>query len=126
MQGSFQEKEAIADIFDQVKDVDIQIFGVLLEIFRKEKVQDCIGYISDIGNQRQLKLQILQQVGNITQADTEQKLSLVREDMKQMTDVLKKLKDHDFNNKHFPLKKMKNLNYFQIITSRIINRSQNF
>ncbi|CAD8142193.1 unnamed protein product [Paramecium pentaurelia] len=101
MQGSFQVKEAIADIFDKAKDVDIQIFGVLLEIFGKEKVQDCIQYLSDIGNQRQQESQILQQVGNFTQTDTEQILSNFRNDMKQIRDVLRKLKDHDFNYKDF-------------------------
>ncbi|CAD8111491.1 unnamed protein product [Paramecium primaurelia] len=100
MQSSFQQKD-LTDIFDSVKDVDIKIFGVILEILRKEKGKDCIGFLSDIGNQKQLELQILEQVRNITQADTEQKLSLVREDMKQMTEVLKKLKDHDFNNQDF-------------------------
>ncbi|CAD8090886.1 unnamed protein product [Paramecium primaurelia] len=105
MQSSFYQKGALTDIFDSVKDVDIQIFGVILEILRKEQGKDCIGFLSDIGNQKQLELQILQQVWDITQADTEQKLSLVRKDIKQMTDVLKKLKDHDFNIKDFSSKK---------------------
>ncbi|CAD8118933.1 unnamed protein product [Paramecium primaurelia] len=100
MQGPFEDKEALADIFTQVKDVDEQLFGVILEILRKEKVKDCIGFLSDNGNQKQLESQMLKQ-GNFTQADTEQKLSVVRKDMIQITDVLKKLKDHDFNNKDF-------------------------
>ncbi|CAD8161713.1 unnamed protein product [Paramecium pentaurelia] len=97
MQGSFQVKETLADIFDQVKDVDIRNFGAILEILRKEKAQDGIGFLSDIWNQRKLESQILQQVGNLAQADTEQQLSVVRNEIKQITEVLRKLKDHDFN-----------------------------
>ncbi|CAD8213650.1 unnamed protein product [Paramecium pentaurelia] len=101
MQGSLQEKEALADIFTQFKNVDEEIYGVILKILRKEKVQDCIGYLSDNRNQINLEQQILQQIENITQADMEQKLSVIANDMKQITNVLKKLKDHDFNYKDF-------------------------
>ncbi|CAD8189395.1 unnamed protein product [Paramecium pentaurelia] len=78
MQGSFQVQEALADIFDQVKDVDEQIFNAILVILRKEKVQDCIGYLSES--------QILKQVENITQTDIEQILQMTY---------------HDFNYKDF-------------------------
>ncbi|CAD8188619.1 unnamed protein product [Paramecium pentaurelia] len=101
MQSSFQEKDALVGIFDQVKDVDEQIYGVILEILSKEKIQDCIGFLTDIGNQRQSESQILKRVGNFTQADTEQKLSFIGNDMKQITDVLRKLQVHDFNYKDF-------------------------
>ncbi|CAD8159193.1 unnamed protein product [Paramecium pentaurelia] len=126
MQESFQEKQALADIFNQIKDVDIQIFGAILEILRKENTQDSIGFLSIIGNQRQLESQILKQVGNFTQADTEQKLSVIGNDMKQITGVLRKLKDHDFNKKDFSSEEMKNLHYFQLIASKIIKGSLNF
>ncbi|CAD8181626.1 unnamed protein product [Paramecium pentaurelia] len=111
---SFQKKKAMgqktqlfrtgADILDEVKDVDIEIFGVILELLRKEQGKDCIGFLSDIGNQKQLELQILQQLRNITQADIEQKLSVIGNDMKQITNLLKKLKNHDFNYKDFSSK----------------------
>ncbi|CAD8114164.1 unnamed protein product [Paramecium primaurelia] len=124
MQAHFQKMEALADIFDQVKDVDIQIFGAILEIFRKEQVQDSIGYLSEMGNQRQLVSQILKQAGNFTQNDTEQILSVVRNDIKQFTEVLRKLKDHDFNKIDYSSKE-KEESKFILINSVIINRSQN-
>ncbi|CAD8180199.1 unnamed protein product [Paramecium pentaurelia] len=76
MMDSFLQKEAFVDIFAQVKDVDEQIFGFIFKTFRKEKVQDCIGYLSDNGNQKQNQ-------------------------MKQITDGLKKIKNHDFNKKDY-------------------------
>ncbi|CAD8103017.1 unnamed protein product [Paramecium primaurelia] len=100
MHCPFQEKVALTDIFAQVKDVDEQVFGVILAIFRKEKVQDCIGYFSDNGNQGHFKQQILQGV-NLKQVENEQKLSDFRNNTIQITDVLKKLKDHDFNSKDY-------------------------
>ncbi|CAD8045129.1 unnamed protein product [Paramecium primaurelia] len=99
MQVHFQEKEALADIFGHIKDVDDQIFGVILEKLRKEKVQDIIGYLSDNGTQSQLESCILQKGENVTQADKEQNLSVVRNDIISITEVLRKLKDHEFNKK---------------------------
>ncbi|CAD8191712.1 unnamed protein product [Paramecium pentaurelia] len=96
MQGPFQEQEALADIFDQVKGVDQKIFGVILQIFRKEKVQDCLGHLSNNGIQIHLEQQIIQGK-NLTKVENEQKLSVIRSDMKIIRDVLKKIKDHDFN-----------------------------
>ncbi|CAD8177059.1 unnamed protein product [Paramecium pentaurelia] len=98
MQGSFQLKEALADIFGQVKDIDEQIFGVLLEKLRKEKVQDCFEYLSD---QINLGSQILQQQGNTSQTNSEQKLYVIVNEIKQITDILRKLKDHNFNSQDF-------------------------
>ncbi|CAD8058017.1 unnamed protein product [Paramecium primaurelia] len=48
MYCTFQEKEALADIFTQVKDVDEQIFGVILKIFRKKKTVLDIFQIKEI------------------------------------------------------------------------------
>ncbi|CAD8183821.1 unnamed protein product [Paramecium pentaurelia] len=104
MPASFLVKEALADIFSLIKYVDVEIFGVILKILRKEKVQDCFGFLSDIGNQRLLESQILQQAGNFTKTDTLQKFFVLRKDMKLITYVLKKLKDHDFNNQDISLK----------------------
>ncbi|CAD8117230.1 unnamed protein product [Paramecium primaurelia] len=101
MQGSFLDKEALADIFGQIKDVDEQMFGFILEKLRKENVQDYIGYLSDKVNQRQIESYILQQGEKIAQADKEKKFSLIGNDMKQIADVLRKLKDHEFNSKDF-------------------------
>ncbi|CAD8208456.1 unnamed protein product [Paramecium pentaurelia] len=101
MSGSFQGQEAIADILSQVKDVNELLFGVLIEILLKEQVQDCIGYLSDYRNQKYLESQILQQAENITQVDKQQKLAVIGNEMKQITDVLKKIKDHDFNYQDF-------------------------
>ncbi|CAD8116399.1 unnamed protein product [Paramecium primaurelia] len=81
----FQKKEALSDIFAQVKDVDKQIFGVILEIFPKEKLQDCIGQLMDDGNQKDLEQSILQQRKNLNQAQNEK--------MKQ--------KNHNFNKKDY-------------------------
>ncbi|CAD8133846.1 unnamed protein product [Paramecium pentaurelia] len=101
MQGSFQVKQALAYILAQLKDVDEQTIGVILEILRNKKVRDCIGFLSDIENQRQSEGQISQKVGNFTPSDSEQKLSIFGNDIKLITDVLKKLNDHDFNYKDF-------------------------
>ncbi|CAD8089848.1 unnamed protein product [Paramecium primaurelia] len=97
MKAPFQEEEALADIFGHIKDVDDQMFGVILEKLRNEKVQDIIGYFSDNWNQSQLEQCIIKKGVDITQADKEQKLSVVRNDIKQIIKVLRKLKDHDFN-----------------------------
>ncbi|CAD8187301.1 unnamed protein product [Paramecium pentaurelia] len=101
MQGPFEDKEALADIFTQVKDVDEQIFDVILKIFSKEKVQDCIGYFSDIENHRHLEQSIFQQQEYLKLVDEQQKLHDVRNKINKITNVLKKLKDHQFNNKDF-------------------------
>ncbi|CAD8200815.1 unnamed protein product [Paramecium pentaurelia] len=119
MQGSLQEKEALADIFTQVKDVDGQIFGVILEIFRKEKVQDCIGYLSEIENHRNLEQSILQQI-NLKQVDEGQKLHDVRNKINKIKNVIKKLKD-----KTFQLKKIMNLLQIQFKEQRMRDRPQN-
>ncbi|CAD8081021.1 unnamed protein product [Paramecium primaurelia] len=98
--GLFQQKEALVDIFAQVKDGNEQIFGFILKTFRKEKVQDCIGYLSDNGNQKQLEQQFLQKF-NLALVEMEQKLYNFRNQMKQITDGLKKIKNHDFNKKDY-------------------------
>ncbi|CAD8180201.1 unnamed protein product [Paramecium pentaurelia] len=100
MMDSFLQKEAFVDIFAQVKDVDEQIFGFIFKTFRKEKVQDCIGYLSDNGNQKQLEQQFLQKF-NLALVEMEQKLYNFRNQMKQITDGLKKIKNHDFNKKDY-------------------------
>ncbi|CAD8093303.1 unnamed protein product [Paramecium primaurelia] len=101
MQGCFQAKESLTDIFDQIKDVDQQIFGVILEILRKEKVQDLIGFLSDFGNQRLLESSIQQQGEKLKLRDKQQKWSVGRKDLEQISNVLRKLKDHEFNYKDF-------------------------
>ncbi|CAD8118849.1 unnamed protein product [Paramecium primaurelia] len=52
MQCSFQEKEALADIFAQVKDVDEQIFDDILEILRKEKLKIALVYSNDFSSEK--------------------------------------------------------------------------
>ncbi|CAD8204028.1 unnamed protein product [Paramecium pentaurelia] len=76
MQCSSQEKEDLSDILAQVKK--------WTQILIKEKVKGCIGYFSDNGNQKYL--------------DSYDKQ---RKYLKQITEVLRKLKDHDFNNQDF-------------------------
>ncbi|CAD8175698.1 unnamed protein product [Paramecium pentaurelia] len=100
MQDFYQKQEALADIFDQVKDLDKQTFGVILEVFRKQKVQDCIGYLSDDGNKRHYKQYIFKD-DNIKLFDMGWKLDVVTTNMMKIKNILKQIKVHDFNQQDY-------------------------
>ncbi|CAD8118502.1 unnamed protein product [Paramecium primaurelia] len=104
----FQKKEALSDIFAQVKDVDKQIFGVILEIFPKEKLQDCIGQLMDDGNQKDLEQSILQQRKNLNQAQNEKMVYNFSEKIQQIIYVLRNKKIITLIRKTIQPKEIKN------------------
>ncbi|CAD8195527.1 unnamed protein product [Paramecium pentaurelia] len=113
MQCSFQEKETLADIFYQIKDVDEQIFGVILEVLKKEKVQDCIGFLSENGNTRYYKQYIFKDE-NIQLFDMQWKLDVVTQSMKKIRNILKQIKVHEFNKKDYSTEENQKLKQLMI------------
>ncbi|CAD8183819.1 unnamed protein product [Paramecium pentaurelia] len=95
-QGSFQGKEALVDTFCQVQDVNQQNFAVILEILRKEKVQDCIEYLSYNRNTKHYKQQIFKD-DNIKPFDMWWKLDVVTTNIMKISNILKLIKVHDYN-----------------------------
>ncbi|CAD8197228.1 unnamed protein product [Paramecium pentaurelia] len=96
MNCTYQEKKTIADICAFVKDINEQIFGVILEIFRKEKVQDCTTqriiskYLYNLfcGWKSKKIEQLIFQGVNLEQVENEQKWYDVSKE--KISDVLKK------------------------------------
>ncbi|CAD8098321.1 unnamed protein product [Paramecium primaurelia] len=112
----FAQKKDLYEIFAYAKDVDEEIFSIILQKFRKEKMQDILGYLSNDGNQRLLEQYILQGQ-NLTQVDKEQKLYFVRNNIEQLINALKKIKDHDFNKIDYSTEE--NQEYRQDLVKRI-------
>ncbi|CAD8129532.1 unnamed protein product [Paramecium sonneborni] len=96
MYCTYEEKEDLYEIFAYLKDVDEQIFRVIIEMFRKEKISDCLGYLLIIENQKNDEQYILQ-IDNLSIEDKEQKLIFVRNNIKIISNILNQIKNHDFN-----------------------------
>ncbi|CAD8174775.1 unnamed protein product [Paramecium pentaurelia] len=85
MNQSDKQKEDLSEIFVQVKDIDEQIYCLIIDILRKAKISDCIGFLSNIDNQKKLDAQL----------KVHQDLGIIN--FKKMTNIIQQIQDHNFN-----------------------------
>ncbi|CAD8128738.1 unnamed protein product [Paramecium sonneborni] len=92
-----EQQEDLFDLLASSKVVDQSIYKATIEMLRKENVSDCLKYLQDDEN-LQCFLQSILQAMDITNIDQEDGVKI---QMKIMMDILKSLKDHDFNHKNY-------------------------
>ncbi|CAK73574.1 unnamed protein product (macronuclear) [Paramecium tetraurelia] len=84
------------------REVDDVVFQVLLKIFKREKIKDCLVFLSQDQNLRQVAQEILQ-LENSSLLGKEQ-LQVRKNNIKRITDILNNVKDHDINQQTYSLK----------------------
>ncbi|CAD8083175.1 unnamed protein product [Paramecium primaurelia] len=109
----FEQIEDLQEILATPKDIDKQVFNMIIEIFRKEKISDCLEFLQNDENHRHCGRKLLQ-VENLQIVDKELKLNLVRNNIKLITKALKKLKIMILIKMTIPLKNTLKLNRNQL------------
>ncbi|CAD8215271.1 unnamed protein product [Paramecium octaurelia] len=87
-------KTQVGDLYGllaQSKAVDEAIFPNLIKIFKRQKIQDCLEFLSQDQNQWQVE----------KERQDEQMVEVGKYNIKTITDVLKKLQDHKFNQQNY-------------------------
>ncbi|CAD8162636.1 unnamed protein product [Paramecium octaurelia] len=108
------ENEDLYGILDFSKSTYESILPILIKIFKREKIQDCIEFLAQVQNQRQ--------VGT----DKEQMLYVGQNNLNRITDVLKKIKDHEFSEQNYSLDKQEEIKQDLIAKISQDKRSQNY
>ncbi|CAD8213886.1 unnamed protein product [Paramecium pentaurelia] len=85
MNQSNKQNEELSEIFVKVKDIDEQIYYLIIEILRKEKISDCIGFLSNLDNQKYLDEQL----------KVHQDLEIIN--IEKMTNIIQQIQDQNFN-----------------------------
>ncbi|CAD8204075.1 unnamed protein product [Paramecium pentaurelia] len=95
---SIQQFLISADLYELLvlsKDLDVKIFSKLIKIFIYEKVIDCLGFLQNDVNQNHYKFCI--QLDNLSLYDKQQKLNIIENNIKNITNIVRMLKQHDLN-----------------------------
>ncbi|CAK58300.1 unnamed protein product (macronuclear) [Paramecium tetraurelia] len=103
------EKEQDEDLYGFLalfKDVDEIIFPIISKQLKRKKIQDCFEFLQQQENQCIVGIES-QKIKNLSLPDKE--FIAEKKDIKKIIEVLKKIKDHQFNNKISLLTNMKKL-----------------
>ncbi|CAK73487.1 unnamed protein product (macronuclear) [Paramecium tetraurelia] len=96
------QKERVEELYKVLilsKDLDKVFFPILIYVLKKEKIQDCLEFLSQ--DQNQILLQIeRQKVDNLLLLNKEQTFNS-EISIKRITDVLKQIRDHEFNQQNY-------------------------
>ncbi|CAD8214306.1 unnamed protein product [Paramecium pentaurelia] len=91
-----EKREDLSEILANVKDIDEQIFSVIIQIFRKENISDSLEYLQQENNQIHFK-QFIFQLENLLSVDKDRRLNVVKNNIKIIINILKQIRDHNFN-----------------------------
>ncbi|CAD8169349.1 unnamed protein product [Paramecium pentaurelia] len=94
------QKEILSQILAQVEDVDERIYSLILQMHGKQNNNNWMGFLSDNENLRHLEKEI-QQKEDSTQEEKEQRMDVMRNNLKLILNVIVKIKDHDFNKQDY-------------------------
>ncbi|CAK87755.1 unnamed protein product (macronuclear) [Paramecium tetraurelia] len=108
------QKEDLYRILDFSKANDLVVLPILIKIFKREKIQDCQKFLSSVQNQRHVEQEILK-FENSSLLDKEQMLNVGKYNLNIITDILKTIKDHQFNKQNFSLDEYEEIKQDMII-----------
>ncbi|CAD8215593.1 unnamed protein product [Paramecium octaurelia] len=98
------EKDCVGELYKVLalsKEVDEVVLPFLLNYLKKERIQDCLLFLSQDQNKFLLDIES-QKVENQSQLEKEQTLN-GEKNIKRIMDVLKKVRDHDFNTQDYSM-----------------------
>ncbi|CAK69565.1 unnamed protein product (macronuclear) [Paramecium tetraurelia] len=93
--------EDLSGVLALSKDVDKQVIPILIKIFKREKIQDCLVFLSQYQNLSQVELEI-QQLENSLLFEKEQLLNAERMILIGLQMFLN-IKDQEFNEQNFSI-----------------------
>ncbi|CAD8069445.1 unnamed protein product [Paramecium sonneborni] len=99
-QSKKEEKEDLFQILALSKDFDKQIYSVIIELLQKQKISDCLEYLSNDENQKE-NAQYISQTIDLPLIDQQEKLNRAKYNMKIILNIMKQIKDHDFSNNDY-------------------------
>ncbi|CAD8130053.1 unnamed protein product [Paramecium sonneborni] len=94
------QKEDLYDTLALSKDQDQQIYRALIEIFRKENFSNFSKYLANDGNLQNYE-QNISKVISLPFTNEQEELKMVKNKMMIMMNIMKQIKDHDFNQNDF-------------------------
>ncbi|CAD8118313.1 unnamed protein product [Paramecium primaurelia] len=100
MSNTFKKKEDLYEFLAQSKDIDDSFYSVIIDILRREKISDCLEFLSNPDNEKHYEQYILQ-VKNLSFVEKEQKLLQEKSNIQKITNLIQKILDHDFNENNY-------------------------
>ncbi|CAK76072.1 unnamed protein product, partial (macronuclear) [Paramecium tetraurelia] len=100
--------EDLFSIFALSKKVDEIVYPILIKISQREKIQDCLEILSQVQNQKHFE-QVIFQVENSSQSSNYSLLNFVKNNILTITDILKKIMDHEFNEQNYSLDELQEI-----------------
>ncbi|CAD8215043.1 unnamed protein product [Paramecium octaurelia] len=98
----YHKKDQVGELYQILslsKEVDEVVLSILIYILKKERIQDCLEFLSQ--EQYQFLVEMKRsKVENLSLLDKEQTLN-GEKNIKRIKDVLKKIRDHEFNKQNY-------------------------
>ncbi|CAD8154091.1 unnamed protein product [Paramecium octaurelia] len=94
-------KNDFYEVLASLIDLDDQILALIFEILKKEKIEDSLEFLQEQANERRIEKQISQIENNLLMKET--KKGYENNNIKQIINFLKKIKDHEFNKENYSL-----------------------
>ncbi|CAD8183825.1 unnamed protein product [Paramecium octaurelia] len=96
-----EQADVLYEVLSFSNEVDEVFLPILINILKKERIQDCLKFLSQEQNKFLLEIEG-QKVENQSLLEKEQTLN-GEKNIKIITDVLKKVMDHDFNTQNYSM-----------------------
>ncbi|CAD8136770.1 unnamed protein product [Paramecium octaurelia] len=96
------KKEQVGELYKVLalfKQVDEVVLPILINILKNDRIQDCLEFLSQDQNKFLLEIE-RQNVENLFLLDKQQTLN-GEKNIKRITDILKKIRDHEFNKQNY-------------------------
>ncbi|CAD8198460.1 unnamed protein product [Paramecium pentaurelia] len=92
-----EQKEDLCEILASIKYIDVQIFRLIIQMLKQEKITDFIRFLTIDENQKYFEKYIYQEKSHVSPFDKNKKLKDGKVSFQLVTKIIKQINEDDFN-----------------------------